>query len=176
MPNPRPRKSKINWSKYVIIILLGLALIAFILQSIPRGGGRPDQSSPRFVDMGDLTILDESGEELTIIDIELAQSEEQRQRGLMWRRSMDEDQGMLFLMDSLAPQSFWMLNTYIPLDIIYVDENKQIVTIAENTEPENRDPIPSGAPALYVLEVNAGFTRRHRINPGDRLEWTFDYR
>ena len=171
MPTPRKKKSKINWSKYIIIILLGLALIAFILQSIPRGGGRSAQSSPRFVDMGDLTILDETGDELAAIDIELAQSDEQRQKGLMWRRSMDEEQGMLFLMDSLAPQSFWMLNTYIPLDIIYADENKRIVSIAEDTEPKSLDPVPSGAPALYVLEVNAGFARRHGVEVGDRINW-----
>ena len=84
---------------------------------------------------------------------------------------MDEEQGMLFIMDSLAPQSFWMLNTYIPLDIIYVDENRQIVSIVEDTEPKSLDPIPSNAPALYVLEVNAGFTRSHGVDIGDQLNW-----
>ena len=87
MSKPRPKKSKINWSKYAIIILLGLALVAFILQSIPRGGGAArmasGQSNPRVVDMGDLTIVDETGADLATIDIELAQSEEQRQKGLM---------------------------------------------------------------------------------------------
>ena len=173
---PRPKKSKINWSKYLIVLLLGLALVAFILQSIPRGGAGvsrtpPGHSNPRFVDMGDLSILDEDGQQIIEIDIELAQGEEQTSRGLMWRRDMDEKEGMLFLMDSLKPQSFWMLNTYIPLDIIYADENKRVVSIAEDTEPESLDPIPSGAPAQYVLEVNAGFARRHGIREGHQLVW-----
>lgn len=168
-------KKKINWSKVFIIGLLGLALLAFILQSIPRGnsGQRTGGAAePTFRDMGDLTITDgTTGEELAAIDIELATTPDQVSKGLMWRRSMDEDKGMLFVMDSLVPQSFWMLNTYIPLDIIYLDENKRVVSIAENTTPKSTDPIPSGAPALYVLEVNAGYAARKGIKVGDRMEW-----
>ena len=172
----RPRKkSKTNWSRIFIIGLLGLALLAFILQSIPTGGrgsGRGDIRDPQFVDMGDLNIKDaESGESLAELDIEIARTRQQIERGLMWRRSMEENQGMLFEMDSLEQQSFWMLNTYIPLDIIYIDADRRIVSIAENTTPKSTDPIPSGAPALYVLEVNAGFAERHELEQGDRLTW-----
>ena len=156
----------------MIIGLLGLALIAFILQSIPSSNtGRAME--PPFVDMGDLSILAADGTEKNSPGhrdspkptINVAQ-------GMMWRTSMAEDRGMLFLMDELEPQSFWMLNTLIPLDIMYADDNRRIVTIAENATPKSTDPIPSGASARYVLEVNGGFAQRHGIRVGDRLEWT----
>lgn len=168
----KPRKrSKINWSKIVIIGLLGLALLAFILQAIPTSN-RTKVTEPPFQDMGNLSIYDGSSEsKLATIDIEVAQTPEAIRQGLMFRRSMEDDQGMLFLMDSLEPQSFWMANTYISLDIIYLDDQKRIVSIAENTTPQSREPIPSGAPAQYVLEVNAGFARAKGLKVGDLMEW-----
>ncbi|OAV43976.1 DUF192 domain-containing protein [Lewinella sp. 4G2] len=170
-PKKKPaRKSKTNWSKIFIVGLLGLALLAFILQAIPTGN-RGGASEPKFIDMGDLTILKADGTEVATVDIEIASTPEQQQRGLMWRTSMEEDQGMLFLMDSLQPQSFWMLNTYIPLDIIYLDDQKRIVSIAENTTPKSLDPVPSIEPALYVLEVNGGYAKRKGLEVGDRMEW-----
>ena len=170
----KPRRKKTAWSRIIIISLLGLALLAFILQSIPQGGGRQvaGAAEPPFKDMGDLAITDEAtGAELASIDIELAQTNDQRAQGLMWRRSMGDDQGMLFIMDAEVPQSFWMLNTYIPLDIIYVDADRRIVSIVENTTPRSTDPVPSGAAAKYVLEVNGGWARARGVEVGDVLEW-----
>ena len=167
----QPKSSKTNWSKILIIGLLGLALVAFIFQSIPSSNtGRAME--PPFVDMGDLSILTADGTEKIALDIEIAQTDDKRAQGMMWRTSMAENRGMLFLMDELEPQSFWMLNTLIPLDIMYIDDERRIVSIAENATPKSTDPIPSGAPARYVLEVNGGFSRRHDIRVGDRLEWT----
>ena len=167
----KAKKSKTNWSRIAIIALLGLALIAFILQSIPTTN-RNQPMEPPFVDMGDLTITDaQTGETLAALDIEIAKGDRQTSQGLMWRRSMADNQGMLFFMPELKPQSFWMLNTYISLDIIYVGEDKRVVSIAKNTTPKSTDPVPSEGPALYVLEVNAGFSDRHGIKKGDELTW-----
>lgn len=166
----RPKRGKTNWTKIAMLVFVGLAIIGFILQSIPRGQSGP--AEPAFVDMGDLTITDAAtGEELAALDIEIAATEDRRQMGLMYRKSMAEYNGMLFLMETTEPQSFWMRNTYIPLDIIYVGEDRRIVSIAENTTPQNLDPIPSGAPARYVLEVNGGFCRKKGIEVGDQLDW-----
>lgn len=162
-------KKKSNIKRYLIIGLLSLALISFILMSIPKS---PAYTGPQFTDDGDLAIYrDGATEPIVQLDIELADDEESRVKGLMYRQEMDEDQAMLFIMEANEPQSFWMLNTYIPLDIIYIGEDKKIVSIQRNTTPKSTDPVPSGAPAKYVLEVNAGYAERHGLQVGDRLEW-----
>lgn len=89
----------------------------------------------------------------------------------MWRRRMEEDQGMLFIMKSQKPQSFWMLNTYLPLDIIFVDDQLQIVKIRPNTKPQSLDQVTSERPAMYVVEVNAGFAQEHSLKEGDKIQF-----
>lgn len=95
----RPKRGKTNWTKIAMLVFVGLAIIGFILQSIPRGQSGP--AEPAFVDMGDLTITDAAtGEELAALDIEIAATEDRRQMGLMYRKSMAEYNGMLFLMET----------------------------------------------------------------------------
>lgn len=101
--------------------------------------------------------------------VELALTPEQRARGLMFREEMAADEGMLFLFDREAPRSFWMKNTYLPLDILFIAADGRIVSIASDTVPLTETPIPSGVPALGVLELNAGTAARLGISPGDRV-------
>ncbi len=153
--------------RYLLLGLLGLALLAFILLSIPRS---PRVTGPRFTDEGDLTIFRSTTEEvLATLDIEIADDEESIVQGLMYREHMKEDQGMLFIMPATEPQSFWMLNTYIPLDLIFIDADYRIVNIRPDNPPKSLDRITSEGPAAYVLEVNAGFAARHGLAPGDRI-------
>jgi len=162
-------KKKSNVKRYLIIGLLSLALISFILMSIPKS---KTYTGPVFTDEGDLAIYrDGTTDPIVQLDIELADDEVSRVKGLMYRQKMEEDQGMLFIMENNEPQSFWMLNTYISLDIIYVGADKKIVSIQRNTTPKSTDPVPSGAPAKYVLEVLAGYADRHELQVGDRLVW-----
>lgn len=129
-------------------------------------------SEPSFQKHGTLTFLNQENDPLIKIDIEIADDELEQARGLMWRTQMESTQGMLFIMDKLEEQSFWMLNTYIPLDIIFADANQQIVKIRANTQPKSLDQITSEFPALYVIEVVAGFCKQHNISEGDRFEFT----
>ena len=78
---------------------------------------------------------------------------------------------MLFIFDNERPLSFWMKNTYIPLDIIYVNKSLEIVTIQENTMPLNEKPIPSEKPALFVVEVNAGYPAARCLPQQDRFSY-----
>lgn len=166
--NYQPRKRS-GWAKWTIVGLLGLALIGFILMSIPR---TPVSDGPTFTKEGELTITDaDSGNHLVRIDVEVADNRRDIVQGLMYRQSMEDQQGMLFLMDNEEPQSFWMLNTLISLDIVYINGEKEIVSITPDTTPKSTDPIPSGAPAKYVLEVNAGFCQQHNVKVGDQIEW-----
>jgi uncharacterized membrane protein (UPF0127 family) len=101
--------------------------------------------------------------------VELAANDEQRARGLMYRRELPEGRGMLF--DFMREQeiSMWMQNTYIPLDMIFIRGDGRILRIAENTEPLSTRVISSGGPARAVLEVLGGTTRKLGIKPGDRV-------
>lgn len=105
--------------------------------------------------------------------VEIADSDAERARGLMYRERMDADAGMLFLFDYQGPQAFWMKNTRIPLDILYFDESWKLVGWSLDTPPcslGDRCPsYPSQAPARYVLELNAGTTARIGAQFGDRL-------
>ncbi len=101
--------------------------------------------------------------------VDLAVSPAQRSRGLMFRKTMADDEGMLFLFGREAPRSFWMKNTYLPLDIIFLDRHGVIVSIAADARPLDETSIPSGVPAAGVLEVLAGTSRRLGLEPGDRV-------
>jgi len=100
------------------------------------------------------------------VTVEIVSTPEAQRRGLMWRTELAADHGMLFVFDGDAERTFWMKNTPLPLDIIFINADREIVSIAENTVPYSLTQIPSAAPAMYVLEVNAGFSRKHGIAPG----------
>ncbi|MET0231273.1 MAG: DUF192 domain-containing protein [Rhodanobacteraceae bacterium] len=104
--------------------------------------------------------------------IEIAEDEPSREHGLMDRTKMDDDHGMLFIFEDDAPRAFWMKNTKIPLDMIFLDSNRRVVSVAHDAAPCIADPCPaysSGAPARYVLELNAGQAARLGLTSGDEL-------
>lgn len=105
--------------------------------------------------------------------VELAETQEKQALGLMFRESMPDDHGMLFLFPVESMRSFWMKNTKIPLDIFYFDEDLRLVSVSENTPPcrSLRCPsYPSTGPAKYVLELNAGKAAELAVQPGDQME------
>lgn len=104
------------------------------------------------------------------VQVEIADDDAERARGLMYRTELAPQDGMLFLFPDEQPRSFWMKNTPLPLDIVYVSSDGKIVSIAKRTKPFSLDSIPSGAPAESVLEVNAGFADEHGVAVGDRIE------
>jgi uncharacterized membrane protein (UPF0127 family) len=111
---------------------------------------------------------------LTSLDIEIADDVYSTQSGLMYRSSMDNNQGMLFIFPDTNNRSFYMKNTQIPLDIIFISENKTIVSIQKNAEPMNETSLPSEAPAKYVLEVNAGLSDTWSLEKGDIIEFSIN--
>ena len=126
----------------------------------------------KFIKEGILTFHDQTTKKIiTQIDIEIADNREKREIGLMYRRSLPDKAGVLFIYKKRQPLSFWMKNTYIPLDIIFVDEDMKIVTISKNTKPLSEDPIPSYRYSMYVIEVNAGFCDKYGIQIGDYIKF-----
>lgn len=156
--------------RITVLIIITAAALYFIFLHGCNQGNNPDEEY-MFKKNGELTFNNPSGTLITI-DIQIARTEFDRQLGLMFRKSMNENQGMLFIFPDNRVRSFWMRNTEIPLDIIFVDSTKTILNIARNTTPYSDNSYSSTGPAKYVVEVNGGFTDRHNIAPGDKISWT----
>jgi uncharacterized protein len=120
---------------------------------------------------GELQFLRQDGSIVVSITIEIADTPEARIKGLMERWSLPELHGMLFIFDYPDMQRFWMHNTPLSLDMIFVDENRRILNIAESTTPMSRQTYSSRGPAKYVVEVRAGFSKRHGIEEGMSIQW-----
>lgn len=103
------------------------------------------------------------------LDIEIADDDYQIQTGLMYRKSMQNDRGMLFIFPDEQPRSFYMKNTEFPLDIIFINANNKVVSIQKNAKPLNESSLPSTGPAKYVLEVNSGLTDQWNLKAGDSI-------
>ncbi len=114
-----------------------------------------------------LSIESARGEQ--VFQVEVVKEERDRNRGLMFRRHMATDHGMLFDYDPPQEISFWMKNTYIPLDIIFVGTDGRIITIAANTKPLDQTPLPSNGVIRGVLEINGGLSAKLGIKVGDRV-------
>jgi len=144
-----------------IILLIGTGVTANQEREKSQGI-RPD---------GALDFLGPAGKLLTTITIEIADTDELRNRGLMWRTGLDDTMGMLFEFGRAQPLTFWMRNTPTALDIIFLSTEKTVINIAADTAPMSDTIYNSQAPAQYVVEVPAGFCRRHQVLPGMQVRW-----
>ncbi|MBS7738917.1 MAG: DUF192 domain-containing protein [Chelatococcus sp.] len=115
----------------------------------------------------ELTISTGSGRHA--FSVEVMRTAAQRGRGLMERRYLPADRGMLFDFQEVQPVTMWMSNTYLPLDMLFIRKDGTIARIEEHTEPFSERLIPSGEPVLGVLELNAGTAARIGAKPGDRI-------
>jgi hypothetical protein len=194
----KKKKAPTNWKQVIIVGAMALVLLSMAAPGLIRltaslfgGGSRaevypgspseaaapgtnnpaPPMEEPQFVKEGELSFVSADGKPITRIEIEKADNDADRMFGMMFRKSMPENRGMLFLFDRSEQQGFWMKNTLIPLDIMFVDENKVITTIHENAVPMDETTLPSNGPAKYVVEVNGGYAKRHGIKVGDRVSW-----
>jgi len=103
--------------------------------------------------------------------VEVAASDEEQERGLMFRTEMGADEGMIFPKEPAQKRAFWMRNTVIPLDMVFIGPDHRIVNIIANAEPYSLDSRPSAAPVIAVLELNGGRTAQLGIGPGDTVTW-----
>ena len=163
-------KFKLNASKVTTIIVLIAVAIFFIVNNFINND-EPEVKYYTFKKEGELTFTDSLGNTKIKIDLEIADNEYERQLGLMNRKSMEENQGMLFIFQYERLQSFWMRNTLIPLDMMFVNKDNKIITIHKNTKTLSAQSYPSTAPAIYVVEVVGGFTDKYNIVIGDKIFW-----
>ncbi len=174
--NSSSQRKKSNRKMYLItllIVMAGLVIYFTLKPDISTEKPMPSEALDiSFHKQGELMFIGQStSDTLAIIDIEVADDNQKRARGLMYRKSLPVTGGMLFTHDMEQIQSFWMKNTYIPLDMIFVNSDKVIVTIHPNTTPMKEWSYASLEPALYVVEVNAGFCARHGISEGDNIDF-----
>jgi uncharacterized membrane protein (UPF0127 family) len=106
-----------------------------------------------------------------VVAVELARTDAERARGLMHRSALAPDAGMLFIFDELADHAFWMKNTLIPLDMIFIGDDGRVTGIVARAAPGDLSPRSAGGPSRYVLEVNGGWAEAHGVAPGDQVRF-----
>lgn len=178
-------KRKLSVYNITIAVILLLIIVIGSMVLFVKPDKRPVRKSPAtmneqpttppkpvFRKDGELRFLDgKTNKVINVIDIEVADDNAEREQGLMYRDTMNANKGMLFMMEAEEIQSFWMKNTIISLDIMYVDSDRRIVSIHRNCTPYSLDQIVSSKPALYVVEVNAGYTEKNGIKVGDMISF-----
>ncbi|MAP55494.1 DUF192 domain-containing protein [Altibacter sp.] len=126
-----------------------------------------------FTKEGELTLRKaETDSVVARLDIEIADDAYQTETGLMYRKSMPDSQAMLFVFENEQRRAFYMKNTEFALDILFINKNNEIVTIRKNAQPFDETSLPSEAPAIYVLEVNAGLSDTWGLEKGDSIDWS----
>lgn len=157
--------------------LLLAALLAIVAAGIyfgcgGKGGGRSTTGnlSPAGMPVIPVTITN-SGSQTFTLSAEVASTDEQQATGLMNRESLGADEAMLFVFDDEQTRTFWMKDTLISLDMIFIDSGKSIVDINHSAAPGSTVPYVSKAPAKYVLEVNGGYCNTNNIQTGDTVSF-----
>jgi len=144
-----------------------LILLIFFLCSCSEETETVNEERGRTLDYtARVSFVTNSADTVAAIDAAVADDDASRSSGLMDVFDMPEDKGMLFIFDDEEPRSFWMANTPLALDIIFVNSDLEIVRIQQNTRPYSDRNVVSEYPAMYVIETNAGFTLRNDIQEG----------
>lgn len=123
---------------------------------------------------GELCFSDKHNKIIVNIDYILASDYDSRTQGLMFFDKLEENQGMLFIFPAAEVQHFWMKDTSLPLDIIFVNTERCIIKIEENAKPFSQEIISSEIPVIFVVEVNSGFCKRYKISLGDIISWDYN--
>jgi uncharacterized membrane protein (UPF0127 family) len=144
----------------ILISLVALGLLAVAL--VPGCGGG---------DGAPMVVLRPEGRLEVRVQVELARTSQERERGLMFREHLDADAGMLFLYEEEGLLAFWMRNTLIPLDMIFISADHRVVGIVENAEPQTDTVRQVDGPSQFVLEVNGGFAAAHGVTAGTPVEF-----
>ncbi len=142
---------------------MGRAALAALL-AVSCAAKTPPPGAPR-------VVVETADGKRHAVAVEIARTDAQREQGLMFRRELGAEAGMLFLFDETSEHGFWMKNTLIPLDMIFIAEDGRIVGIVEGAEPLDETLRTVGAPSRYVLEVRGGWSKAHGVRKGDRVRF-----
>ena len=159
-------------SAFKLLILFTLSAFCFQFQSCKDDQKTIKPVVVEFKKEGELTLKAANDSIIKTLDIEIADDEYQTQTGLMYRDSMKQDQGMLFVFPAEDYHAFYMKNTKFSLDIIYINADRNIVSFQNNAQPYSEASLPSNVPAKYVLEINGGLADQWGLKVGDKIEYT----
>jgi uncharacterized membrane protein (UPF0127 family) len=152
-------------------LLLSLFLL-FGLSCTAKKDAPTEKKTGRTLELTEtVTFLDDSGNEISTVRVALADDQDERNQGLMDVNEMPNDAGMLFIFPEEQPLSFYMANTPLPLDIMFVNSDSVIVRIHHNTAPFDSKQLPSDAPAKYVVETNGGYAVSNDIREGHKIRF-----
>jgi uncharacterized membrane protein (UPF0127 family) len=175
MMNRDKGKNRFRYLVGAVALMVSLLVVPGCQESTVDSKATKSKSKviePKFTKEAEGFLIDlGSGDTLQRLDIEIAERRDEIEYGMMYRKSMAEQTGMLFLLGMERPQSFYMKNTYVPLDIIYLDNNSQVVSIQKNAKPLDETSLPSGKPAAMVLEVQGGFSDKFGVSEGTLFTW-----
>lgn len=175
------KKGSERYLKYLLIGIIAVLIAYFvadnyIMQKEKYVYVEPDKfkniPEPPFTKNGELSFVRGADSVLKTIDIEIADTPDKQLKGLMYRRSMDENRGMLIVFEKYYNNNLWMKNTMIPLDIFYADSTGKIFTIHKKTIPFSEILIPSNGPSRYAVEVNEGTAEKYGIREGDMIKFS----
>ncbi|WCO02424.1 DUF192 domain-containing protein [Psychroserpens ponticola] len=163
---------KHQWLKLLAVSSFGILCFYIVSCKEQKQNSTVKTVTISFKKEGELQLKKATSDSLIAsLNIEIADDDYSTQTGLMYRKSMEDNQAMLFIFPDSDYRSFYMKNTKIPLDIIYISEDKRIVSIQKNAKPMDETSLPSEAPATYVLEVNAGLSDTWNLEKGDTIEF-----
>ena len=158
-----------NYSGYLIKVMLPVS--AFLLLLLQCGKNESPKIENTKEELARIIFYDSLGNKNIDIIAEIVSDEYHRAKGLMFRENLPDNQGMFFIFDDESPRNFWMKNTKISLDIVFLDVALKIIKIHKNTAPLSEQLYPSRKPAKYVIEVRSGFTDRYQVSEGDSVTW-----
>jgi len=144
--------------------MLTRRVYTILLVAVLLSGVTACQAEPR------VTIATKDGRQIGFV-VEIADTPSKREMGLQYRRELAADRGMIFLFPAESQQSFWMKNTPLPLDMIFINREGKIAGIVEQTTPFSLEPRSVGAPSQFVLEINGGLSKQHGIKAGDTVRF-----
>ncbi|MCK9281675.1 MAG: DUF192 domain-containing protein [Melioribacteraceae bacterium] len=174
-PQRKKRLFQFGIGVLLFISIIYLVLANLILAPTPVNEEKTESKEKmvayNFEKQGELSFYTKENKILKLIEIQIADDDSERATGLMFRDKMEENQGMLFIFPIQTYQSFWMKNTIIPLDIMFVTSDFEIIKIHKNTTPYSEESYPSLKPAMYVVETIAGFSDKYNINEGDKIAY-----
>lgn len=171
-----------NKQRKIILSILGFfAIISIVVSCMSTSDDdvkefrKPsEKANATFKKEGVLNLISaETGDTIKQLDIEIADNDYEITQGLMFRKSMAENHGMLFIQGEERVQSFWMKNTHISLDIIFINSQYEIVSAQTYAKPYSEESLPSTGPAIYILEVNAGSMEKWGLKAGDKVSFKY---
>jgi uncharacterized membrane protein (UPF0127 family) len=169
-PPRNPAKKLYVLAGIMVLIAIIAIVIVFV---IPDKPGNPPKEKLRitFEKQGTAVITSPDGKEKAAFDLEIADTEEAQKIGLMYRESMADNQGMLFVYKTADKMNFWMKNTYLPLDLVFFLPDSTVYKVYPDNQPFTESGIAPAKECQFALEINAGLAKVHNLAPGDKISW-----